>query len=117
MSAKDKSVFRYKHGATSRKYNENDLILWETIKYAKKEGYKYFDFGGVNITEDKKSYYYGHYKYKEKFGGNISDFYSYIKLKGIFSFFGYFSNFFVKIFLKDNYTNLVNLLNRLRILR
>ncbi len=104
----ESSTYRYKHGATLYKYNENDLILWEAIKYAKTIGYKIFDFGGVKITQDKQSYYYRHYKYKEKFGGDLTDFYCYIKFSGILKLFTFTFKFILNVFFNGDFNRLIN---------
>ncbi len=117
LSSGDKSIFRYKHGATSYSFNENDLLLWNAIKYAKEAGYSFFDLGGVLPSDNLNDYYHKHYKYKKKFGGDLVDFYSYIKVRGILVFFIWILNPIVKIFFKNNYTELVNLINKIGILR
>lgn len=44
-------------------YRPNDLLHWEFIKWARDEGYEYFDFGSVR--------YKGQLRYKEKWGCTI----------------------------------------------
>ncbi|MCX6779098.1 MAG: peptidoglycan bridge formation glycyltransferase FemA/FemB family protein, partial [Candidatus Magasanikbacteria bacterium] len=53
-------TFNYVHGASSNKDREMMapyLLQWEAIKYAKANGYKYYDFHGVNPV-DKKDFEY-----------------------------------------------------------
>lgn len=107
VKAADKSVFRYKHGATSYKNGENDLILWEAIKFAKINGYRTFDFGGVTVTDNKKSYYYRHFKFKEKFGGDLTDFYTYIILSPVLLWLYPISLFIIKFDL-NKLTNILS---------
>jgi len=45
------------------------LCQWEAIKYAKKEGYKYYDFWGVAETDDPNDPWAGISRFKEGFGG------------------------------------------------
>lgn len=44
-------TFTYVHGASSSQHREMmapHLLHWQAIKFAKKAGYRYYDFGGVN---------------------------------------------------------------------
>ncbi|KKR48957.1 MAG: Methicillin resistance protein [Candidatus Magasanikbacteria bacterium GW2011_GWC2_40_17] len=74
-------TFTYIHGASSDKYREmmaTYLLQWEAIKYAKAQGFKYYDFGGVNPL-DKKDFEYrirreGISRFKFGFGGTIYHF-------------------------------------------
>ncbi len=117
VKAYDKSVYRYKHGATSYIGNANDLLLWTAIKHAKNEGFKYFDLGGVKVTDDKTSYYYRHYQFKKKFGGTLTDFYTYIRLKRPFHYLMVFPNLFIKLFFKNDYNELINFFYKHGIMR
>ncbi|HOF00116.1 MAG TPA: peptidoglycan bridge formation glycyltransferase FemA/FemB family protein [Spirochaetota bacterium] len=104
----DSGTYRYKHGATLYKYNENDLLLWEAIKYAKVKNYKIFDFGGVKVTEDEESYYFRHFKYKKKFGGELVDFYTYIKFGGLLKLFLFPFKILLNVFFKGDFNRFVN---------
>ena len=117
VKADDKSVYRYKHGATGHKYNENDLLLWTAIKYAKEAGYHYFDLGGVLITNDVNSYYHRHFKFKEKFGGELVDFYTYVKIRKPLSLLMFIPDLVVKLFFKRDYNGFINFLNKMNFLR
>ena len=117
IKANDKTVYRYKHGATNYTGNANDLLLWHAIQHSKEAGFVFFDLGGVRVNQNKNSYYYRHYKFKEKFGGVISDFYTYIKIKKPLSYFMIFPDLFVKLFFKDDYTSFINFLSRIKIMR
>lgn len=57
------------------KKNPNDLLPWEVIKWAKKNGYKKFYFGGAG----KPNIRYSVREYKKKFGGNFINYGRYIK--------------------------------------
>lgn len=59
-------------------YNKypNDLLPWEIILWAKKSGYKIFDFGGAGSPNKK----YGVRDYKKKFGGIEKNYGRYIRI-------------------------------------
>lgn len=61
------TVFDYFAGSPEEYYCKcpNDLIPWEVFKWAKKSGYKKFDFGGAGNPDIP----YGVRDYKKKFGG------------------------------------------------
>ncbi len=117
VKSNDKSVYRYKHGATSYQHNENDLLLWKAIQHAKAKGYTTFDFGGVKVVEDQNSDYFRHYKFKEKFGGELADFYSCIKIKQPFFSFTLPFRVGVHIFFKGDYNQVINTLSKRRMLQ
>lgn len=74
-------TFTYVHGASSNKQRElmaPYLMQWEAIKYAKAQGYKYYDFGGINPL-NKTDFEYrkkreGISRFKYGFGGIIYNF-------------------------------------------
>ena len=117
VKSPDRSVYRYKHGATSYKYNENDLLLWTAIRYAKEAGYSIFDFGGVTPTYDEKSYYFRQYKFKAKFGGDLVDFYTYIKIRRPFSLLMFVPDVIVRLFFKRDYNGFTNFLDKMNFLK
>lgn len=51
-------------------YRPNDILPWEVMKWAKANGYKYFDFGGAG----KPNVPYGVRDFKMKFGGDLINF-------------------------------------------
>jgi len=106
-----KKTFRYKYGATSYKYNENDLLIWKAILFAKKNNYLFFDLGGVPIVKSPENE--GRFKFKEKFGGDLVDFYTYIKVKKTLIPLLYTSNFIVFLFFKNDYNKLFRYLKGL----
>jgi|GEM_PF-651582 len=108
----NKSIYRYKHGATSYKYNENDLLIWEALKNAKEEGYLIFDLGGVTLTDDISSYYYRHYRFKKKFGGNLNYFYTYLKAKFPVNIIIYFLKIILIIFLSGDFNKFINFIHK-----
>jgi len=42
IKANDKTVYRYKHGATNYTGNANDLLLWHAIQHSKEAGFVFF---------------------------------------------------------------------------
>ena len=60
-------------------------MLWQAIQYAHKNGYKFFDMSWMTLTEDKESDMYRLYQFKRKFGGELVDFYTYVKFSGALS--------------------------------
>jgi lipid II:glycine glycyltransferase (peptidoglycan interpeptide bridge formation enzyme) len=113
----DNMTVRYKHGATSHMLNANEAILWEAIKFYHSRGVAYFDFGGVVITDDKSSYYYRHYKFKEKFGGELADSYTYFRMKGKWKIAYFFFKLLLMCFWRGDVNNFVNWLNRYGMLK
>lgn len=63
---KDRAYVWYA-GSLSEYYNKhpNDMLYWEAMKWAHKNGYKIFDFGGAG-SPDKE---YGVREFKRQFGG------------------------------------------------
>ena len=57
----------------------NRMLFWEAIKYAKEEGYKSFDFGGINPADENGKYDYLA-EYKMSFGGEIKPCFYYYKV-------------------------------------
>jgi len=114
VKSADKKIYRYKHGANVYSTNANDLLLWTAIRAARREGYGLFDLGGVRINEDKSSYYYRHYKYKEKFGGDLIEFYTCVKANIIFLPIIFLLNFVVKLFFKSDFNGLINFINKIK---
>lgn len=63
----------YLHGASSEKHKEvmaPYFLFWETIKEAKKRGFKYYNFGGIAPEgSDEKHPWFGITRFKHGFGG------------------------------------------------
>ena len=60
----------YVHGASIRTtVPVSYFLLWEIIKEAKKDGYRYFDFWGIAPTDDPRHPWYGYSLFKKGFGG------------------------------------------------
>jgi len=117
IKAADKSIYRYKHGATSHQKNANNLLLWRAIQHAKEAGYVIFDLGGVKETGNLSDRNYWHYKFKEGFGGFLVDFYSYLKIKKPFIYFFWPLIFVIHLFFRDDYNLAVNFLHKIKILK
>ena len=66
------TVYNFYAGSMMKYYKKypNDLIPWEIFIWAKHDGYKIFDFGGVG----KPNVPYGVRDYKKKFGGKLVNF-------------------------------------------
>lgn len=110
-------IVRYKHSATSHKYNTNEAIIWYMICDYKSRGYCYLDLGGVIPTDDKKSYYWRHYHFKKKWGGYLVNDYTYVKARRAISFFLIILKPFVRIFFNNNYNDAINWINKLCTIR
>jgi len=50
------------------------FLLWEIIKEAKKDGYRYFDFWGIAPNDDPRHPWYGYSLFKKGFGGYQVDY-------------------------------------------
>lgn len=116
LESTDGKTARYKYGATLHKLNANEIILWEAIKEYHKKGFYFFDFGGCIPTEDKQSYYYRHYHFKKKFGGELIDTYTYYRIKGLYKVFYGFFTIFVSIFFKGDVNGFTNWLYEKKLL-
>ncbi len=65
----------YVHGASVRsEVPASYVLLWEIIKEAKKDGYRYFDFWGVTSTDNPRHPWYGYSLFKRGFGGSQVDY-------------------------------------------
>jgi hypothetical protein len=84
LPSPDGRYLLYKYSATLRQCCENDLLVWQAIQYAKEAGYAYFDMSWMIPGQDKESKQYRLYQYKKKFGGELVDFYSFVRLRGPF---------------------------------
>ena len=81
------------------------------------KGFQYFDLGGCVPTEDKESYYYRHYHFKKKFGGELIDSYTYFRIRGFYRIFYCIFDKFVQLFFKGDVNGFTNWLNQKGILR
>lgn len=108
----EEGTVRYKYGSTLHKLNANEAILWKAISYYHDSGFRIFDFGGVIPTDDRNSYYYRHYSFKKKFGGELVESFNYYKVRGCLKIIYICFDFFVKIFFGGDLNGAINWLNR-----
>lgn len=69
----------FMHGASStekRSYNPNHLLQWEVMRWARQRGIRYYDMVGIPKPENRNEDdpYYGVYRFKIGFGGEVTDF-------------------------------------------
>jgi Uncharacterized protein involved in methicillin resistance len=67
----------YFAGGSNRKYMKYKaqfLIQWEMIQFAKKENYDYYNFGGISGDNSEKNPHYGLWRFKNNFGGEVTEF-------------------------------------------
>jgi len=68
----------YPYGASSREHRElmaNNLMMWEVIKFGKKEGCDLFDmWGSLGPDPDKNDPWYGFHRFKEGYGAELVEF-------------------------------------------
>lgn len=117
LLSEDHQTVRYKYGATEHKLNANEAILWKAICDYHDAGYCFFDMGGCVPTEDTESYYYRHYHFKKKFGGELVDSYTYMRIKGGYRVFYYLFVLFLKLFFHGDVNGLVVWLNKKGLIR
>ena len=82
LPSPDGRLLLYKYAATLHRTSENELMLWQAIQYAKDAGFEFFDMSWMTLTDDKASDAYRLYRFKRKFGGELVDFYTYVKFNG-----------------------------------
>jgi lipid II:glycine glycyltransferase (peptidoglycan interpeptide bridge formation enzyme) len=68
----------YPYGASSRNHKEvmaPNLLLWEIARWAKKEGYYYFDlWGAMGPNPDTRDPWYGFHRFKEGYRPTLKEF-------------------------------------------
>jgi len=68
----------YPYGASTRKYRElmaPNLLMWEAIKFGRKQGCELFDmWGSLGPEANKKDPWYGFHKFKQGYGGDLVEF-------------------------------------------
>ncbi len=117
LPSPDRRYLMYKYAATVHRFSENDLMIWYAIQYAKDAKYSWFDMSWFEPTEDKKSELYRLYQFKKKFGGNLVDFYTYVKLRTPFTLPGLLFKMVLKYFFKGDLHNFTFWLKRLKMFR
>ncbi len=67
----------YPYGASSREYREvmaNNLMMWEALMLAKREGCSQFDmWGSLGPNPDPNHKWYGFHRFKEGYGGTLME--------------------------------------------
>ncbi len=64
----------YVYGASDNEYRNvmpNYLMQWEMIQWAIEGGSRWYDFGFIPCYTDENSHYYGLYRFKRSFGGEV----------------------------------------------
>ena len=117
LPSPDGRYLLYKYAGTSRRFCENDLLVWHAIQYAKDAGFAYFDMSWMGRIDDKEGKQYQLFQYKKKFGGDLVDFYSFVKLKGVFKIPGYLFDLVLKYAFHDDINNLTLCLKKIRVFR
>jgi len=117
IESEDGMTVRYKYGATLHKLNANEIILWEAMRLYHQRGFQTFDMGGCVPTDDKSSYYYRHFHFKKKFGGELIDTYTYFRVGGVYRIFYYVFIALVKLFFKGDVNAFTNWINQKKILK
>jgi lipid II:glycine glycyltransferase (peptidoglycan interpeptide bridge formation enzyme) len=73
-----KDTVYYPYGSSSREHREvmaPNLMLWETARWAKKQGLFYFDlWGALGPNPDPKDPWYGFHRFKEGYRPNLVEF-------------------------------------------
>jgi lipid II:glycine glycyltransferase (peptidoglycan interpeptide bridge formation enzyme) len=73
----DKVIY-YPYGASSNSHREvmaSNLLMWEMIRYGKKQNCTKFDmWGSLGPNPDKESPFYGFHRFKKGYGGELVEF-------------------------------------------
>lgn len=68
----------YPYGASSREHKEvmaSNLMMWEVIKFGKKQGCTHFDmWGSLGTDPNPKDPFYGFHRFKEGYGGTLTQY-------------------------------------------
>jgi lipid II:glycine glycyltransferase (peptidoglycan interpeptide bridge formation enzyme) len=68
----------YPYGASTREYKElmaPNLLMWELIKFGKKQGCEGLDmWGALGPKPNKKDPWYGFHRFKQGYGGDLVEF-------------------------------------------
>ncbi len=71
-------VLYYPYGASSNKFRDvmsNNLMMWEVIKFGKKQGCKLFDlWGSLGQEPDQRDPWYGFHRFKQGYGAELVEF-------------------------------------------
>ena len=61
------------------KFYPNNLLYWKVLLWSKRKGFKIFDLGGYQLNTKKGDKLYEINKFKERWGGEIKEYYIYDK--------------------------------------
>lgn len=94
----DKYILLLANASWQNVHGRNNILMWEVMKCAKKEGLEIFDFGGAVPNIKKEDPRYGVEYFKASFGGKIVPFYQYIKFnskifKFVWEYYGFLKEF------------------------
>lgn len=117
LPSPDGRYLLYKYSATKHRLCENDLLVWHAIQYAKDAGYAYFDMSWMGRVDDRDSKQYQLFQYKKKFGGELVDFYSFIKLRGALRIPGLVFTLLLKYLFKGDINNFTLCLKKLKVFK
>lgn len=117
LPSPDRRYLYYKYAATLHRFSENDLLIWNGIKYAKDEGYAYFDLSCVCPEAEKKSDLYRLYHYKKKFGGSLVTFNTYVKVRKPFGFLEIFFSVVLRYLFQNDLIKFVLFLKKLKMFK
>lgn len=71
-------VWYYPYGASSDKHREvmaSNLMMWEVIKFGKKQGGRWFDlWGSLGPEPDRTDPWYGFHRFKQGYGAELVEF-------------------------------------------
>ena len=59
----------------NRQFGASNLLIWESILWAKQKGLRYFDYGGAPYNPSPENPAFGVYKFKKNFGGSRATFF------------------------------------------
>lgn len=94
----------YPYGASVREYREvmaSNLMMWEVIRFGQQLGCRSFDmWGSLGPEPDQKDPWYGFHRFKEGYGGILTEFvgsYDLVLQSGIYQFFRTLDDFRWKV--------------------
>jgi lipid II:glycine glycyltransferase (peptidoglycan interpeptide bridge formation enzyme) len=81
IKTEDKKVILFLNASNSEflKFQPNNLLYWSIIEWSKKNSYLIFDLGGYQLNAKKGSKLHEINKFKERWGGEIKQYYIYSK--------------------------------------
>ena len=62
------------HDKNYTSFNAKHLMIWKLIEKYSKEGYRFFNLGGITWKVDSNNKYYGLNNYKLGFGSNVYEY-------------------------------------------